>query len=340
VAIQSIFISFFSNRSAPLSWIPSHRCRRRQPNPPPPPITLPYEIITDILSRLTVKQLMKMKCMSKSWKTLISSDPIFINLHFNRSEKNTFFSLASYEYNTTIQNDEYSFVPFPVTSLLQNRCINIPNNPCFQLNNKNCHEVVGSCNGLVCLLGYSKEKKTVMWLRFWNPATRALSDKLGYLYDVKYHWNSWRFVFCYDSSNDIYKVVALHNKGSNSSPEVSVFSLGDNVWRDIESFPVVPLQFFNMSPFRVIDPQPKLWVNPILLMIHVKMVCWKRLIGATSSLIVVFTIVKTLINGALEVYLVFFGKISGNLSLLSNCVVLQFYSCFFEGKWKSHTLHE
>jgi len=215
---------------------PECRRRRRKSNPPPP-VTFPYELITEILSRLTVKQLMKMKCVCKSWKTLISSDPIFIKLHLNRSAKNTFFSLVSYEDNITIHNDDYSFVPFPVTSLLQNRCINIPQDPCFRLSNKNCREVVGSCNGLVCLLGYSN-KKTHTWLRFWNPATRALSDKLGHLYDIKYYWNSWRFVFGYDSSTDVYKVVALHNKGSNSSPEVSIFSLGDNVWRDIESFPL------------------------------------------------------------------------------------------------------
>lgn len=37
-------------------------------------------------------------------------------------------------------------------------------------------------------------------------------------------------------------------------------------------------------------------------------------------MIVVFILVKTLINGALEVYLdFFFGNISGNLSLVSNC---------------------
>jgi F-box interacting protein len=58
-------------------------------------------------------------------------------------------------------------------------------------------------------------------------------------------------MFGYHSSTDVYKVLALHNKGSNTSPEVRVFSLGDNVWRDIESFPVVPLQLqsFNLRMY-------------------------------------------------------------------------------------------
>lgn len=210
------------------------RRRRRQSNPPPS-VFFPDEVITDILSWLPVKPLMKMKCVSKSWKTLIS-DPKFIKMHFNRSAaRSPHFSLVTYKKPT--EKYDYGFVPFPVTDLLENRSIIIPNDPYYRLDDKDCCEVVGSCNGLVCLLGYDKK---VMWLRVWNPATRKISNKLGYLFNVNYRSNLWRFVFCYDNSTDTYKVVSLHYL--SNKPNVSIFSLADNVWRSIQSFPLVPLQ--------------------------------------------------------------------------------------------------
>ncbi|XP_058741541.1 F-box/kelch-repeat protein At3g23880-like [Vicia villosa] len=221
---------------------PKLPCCRRKFNPSPPPI-LPNELITDILSRLTVKYLMQMKCVSKSWNILIS-DPIFINIHLNRSELNPQFSLI-YSHN-----NDHSFVPFPVSLLWENGSINIPQDPSYQLNNKNCNEIVGSCNGLVCLAGYSLNEITRcknIWLRFWNPATRAISDKLGYFfYYDKYRFESCEFTFGYDNSTETYKVMALRSglDRTLSKTDVKVFSLGDNVWRTIQGFSAIPLQLY------------------------------------------------------------------------------------------------
>jgi len=117
--------------------------------------------------------------------------------------------------------------------------------------------VVGSCNGLVCLFGYSfneyyndfyvegdeendENEYKETWFRIWNPATRTMSDKFGYLRDddVKYG----QFVFGYDDSTDTYKVVAFRMGSSNMTTEVTVLSFGNNVWRNIQSFPVRLLQ--------------------------------------------------------------------------------------------------
>jgi F-box interacting protein len=50
-------------------------------------------------------------------------------------------------------------------------------------------------------------------------------------------------VFGYDNSTNTYKVVAVNFSGSN----VRVFSLGDNVWRTIQSFPMLNLRMLNNS---------------------------------------------------------------------------------------------
>ncbi|CAL5191995.1 unnamed protein product [Lathyrus oleraceus] len=226
--------------------------RRRQSNTPKTPPTLPDEIITDILSRITVKHLMQMKCVSKSWNTLIT-DPIFTKMHFNRSVLNPFFSLISN--NLSARDGDCSFVTVPVNRLLENRYITVPKSPYFRLRDKECRDVVGSCNGLICLIGYSLNEWTKfkrVWFRFWNPATRSISEKLGYFsYYDKHERKSCKFVFGYDNSTDTYKVVMLRS-GCDSDPQskvsVKAFSLGNNVWRNIQSFSVIPLQL-------VMDPR-------------------------------------------------------------------------------------
>ncbi|MCI29866.1 F-box protein, partial [Trifolium medium] len=112
----------------------------------------------------------------------------------------------------------------------ENRSITFPDDPYYRLIDKDCRHVVGSCNGLVCLLGYSlaEDGHTETWFRFWNPATRTISVKLGYFPDDMYQSKSWRFMFGYDNSTDTYKVVALHLV-NDLTTEVRVLSFGDNI---------------------------------------------------------------------------------------------------------------
>jgi F-box interacting protein len=70
----------------------------------------------------------------------------------------------------------------------------------------------------------------------WNPATRTISDKLGFFYANDRIWRFWDFVFGYDNSTNTYKVVALDFDDVDG--EVKVFSFGHNVWRNIQNLPV------------------------------------------------------------------------------------------------------
>ncbi|KEH27172.1 F-box/kelch-repeat protein At3g23880 [Medicago truncatula] len=86
------------------------------------------------------------------------------------------------------------------------------------------------------------------WFYVWNPATRTISDKFGFLRD--YRDSTFVFSVGCDYLTGTYKVVALHI-GKNKEKEienkslwrskVKVFNSGDNCWRNIRSFPFVPI---------------------------------------------------------------------------------------------------
>jgi F-box interacting protein len=136
--------------------------------------------------------------------------------------------------------------------LLKNPGANLYYSKTFQ-RSKHCLErrceFIGSCNGLLCLLFYSQTVAYAVQLCFWNPATRTKSEKLGLLYD-NFDLRFYNFTFGYDASTRTYKVVAFggaRENGGSWKSEVKVFSVGHNCWKNIQSFPIVPFNLFDIS---------------------------------------------------------------------------------------------
>jgi hypothetical protein len=214
-------------------------------NIPPQPkvaallVILHAELIVEILTFLDVKSLTRMKCVCKSWKTLFS-DPIFVKMHLKRqSTRMTHLALFS-----KMSQGLVDCRAVPISRLLDSTLNSITltdDDPYYQFNFKNARGMVGSCNGLVCLQGCSSSDSAAYTdhsFSFWNPATRTISETL--MSFRQYHnsdpWeNICRFVFGYDNLMDTYKVVSLSLKIENSlvTSLVRVFTLGDNVWRNI-----------------------------------------------------------------------------------------------------------
>ncbi|MCH85619.1 F-box family protein [Trifolium medium] len=134
---------------------------------------------------------MQLKCVCKSWKTLISNDSTLVKLHLKRSTAKR-VALFSFRYK-----------------------------------------------------GSRKYKGSQIWLYLCNPATKTLSNKIVFIskphtYDRSFgsrFRHGWKFPFGYDNSTDTYKIVAF----CLWTKEVRVFNFGDNVWRNIQSFPIVPV---------------------------------------------------------------------------------------------------
>jgi len=201
---------------------------RRSLNGIPPPVFIPDEHITGILSLLPVKSLLRFRCLSKSHDCLISS-PTFVKLHVTRSARNADFTLVS--------TSDDNILSFTVFCLLQDppSIFNLPEDPYYQLEDKHFLDLVGSCNGLLCLFGhtFTANFDIETWIRFWNPATRTISKKLGYTIHKNLHFHH-NLTFGYVNSTDTYKVAYLVPNTNN----VRVFSMGDNVWRNIQNSPV------------------------------------------------------------------------------------------------------
>ncbi|XP_004492107.2 F-box/kelch-repeat protein At3g23880-like [Cicer arietinum] len=216
------------------------------------PVVLSDDLIPEVLSFLSVKSLLRLRCVSKSWRALIS-DPVFVKLHLKKSStRKTLFSLMkkhplSESVDTHQSDGEVYCVLYPKSRLLHNPSFKLSVDSYYLSNEKDCeHKIAGSCNGLICLTGFSFTfTYREYWLRIWNPATRTLSPKIGYFRDSSnspheyYSLPAFDFKFGYDNSTDTYKVLATNIYLTGT---VRILTLGDNVWRDIESFPVVPLK--------------------------------------------------------------------------------------------------
>ncbi|CAL5191992.1 unnamed protein product [Lathyrus oleraceus] len=222
---------------------------RRPPSSPSSPPILPDELMAEVLSFLSVKSLMQMKCVSKFFNSLIS-DPAFIKMHLRRSARNPQLTLVSGKCVA-----DFRFVILPISKFIENPLITLPEKHFYPLLDTHHYWLVGSCNGLLCFSHYSAFTGSYRdcWLNFYNPATNTISKKLGYFKDYcKHRYFFSRYAFGYDSLTDNYKVVAVRLVGDGEigdgvsetqlRTEVRVFSLRDNVWRDIQGFPVGPLR--------------------------------------------------------------------------------------------------
>jgi hypothetical protein len=217
---------------------------------------IPEELTAEILTYLDVKTIARLKCVNKSWNALISN-PTFVEKHLNKSSQNPHLTVL-YKYDK-----DYSLVPIPVRRLLENPSITIQKDTSHNL--EFWYEVTGSCNGLICLVSdhvYARQHH--YRCSFWNPSTgKTYQDLVVLRHDLprdyvnrpRDYFNPhsccrFMFTFGYDDSTRTYKVVAYHVKGekknkASGDSEVKVFSVGDgdNCWRNIQSFPVIPLDW-------------------------------------------------------------------------------------------------
>jgi len=186
---------------------------------------LPEEVIFDILLRLPVKSLLQLKCVSKSWKTLISN-PQFAKTHLLSS---TSFPQL---FTSAVKIGDREILSYPMKPLLEN-----PSTPIepVAITMSHKYNIFGSCNGLLCLYDSFQSN-----FRLWNPSINLKSNRFPIVasFDNKIIGHHG---FGYDQVNDKYKLlVVLLNKDDFSEKVTRIYTFGENSWTTVPNFPCNP----------------------------------------------------------------------------------------------------
>ncbi|XP_057789367.1 F-box/kelch-repeat protein At3g23880-like [Salvia miltiorrhiza] len=186
-----------------------------------PRVEIHKEITEEILSRLPVKSILRFRCVSTSWRSLIDSKR-FIKTHLQNSARNP--SLAHHKvlfHNKSIYKKVPTLMRRPVLDSSEDQALELE----FPID---FHCIVGCCNGLVCLVGY---KQFVLW----NPST-GISKKLPPYFD-DYKTRSICYNSCgfgWDESSGDYKVFATATMSARAIAKM--YSLKRDSWKEVKGW--------------------------------------------------------------------------------------------------------
>ncbi|XP_031121315.1 F-box protein CPR1-like isoform X2 [Ipomoea triloba] len=188
---------------------------------------IPREIVAEFLSRVPAQPLLRLRCVSKSWREIIDS-PDFIKLHLNRALqtnsdrklilRSTFVYVADFDELEQTNTAVYTALDLPYKRSAFGT------------------DILGSCHGLLCLDTTGDEDRMVLWNptthkyhRFPFPEFENLGESAICIWCLV-------FGFGYDKVSDDYKVLRIFQSHECQS-EAKVYSLKLNSWRKIPCFP-------------------------------------------------------------------------------------------------------
>lgn len=197
---------------------------------------MPEEIIDEILVKLPVKSVLRFKCVSKSWCSIITSHGFMLN-HLRNCEKEENGSLLVYNINFDAQR--YSFAMYP------DKTLTVPVFEYLDVNMKTKAHLLGPCKGIFCIENLFHN------LALWNPATREIRTlsvpHLSITYRSFIEAHKHVFGFGFDPVTNDHKVVSIEMVWMESemrdiihfpSPmachrkRVSIYSMRDDSWRE------------------------------------------------------------------------------------------------------------
>ncbi|XP_059650158.1 F-box/kelch-repeat protein At3g23880-like [Cornus florida] len=184
---------------------------------------LPYDLTVNILSRLPIKSLVQLKCVSKSWLNLFT-DPYLAKMHFNRSHNRKLVSSC-----TIAKPSRFSNTPIVVFSLDTDESkLTLHIDSPLPFGTKSIR-FFGSCDGLIL---FSTFPSNTLYLL--NPSTRELNKIPSSPFRNR---ETVSYGFGYDASARDYKIVELSWSSERNKSNVSVYALKINYWRIVHDFP-------------------------------------------------------------------------------------------------------
>ncbi|KAL7212281.1 hypothetical protein ACSBR2_015038 [Camellia fascicularis] len=199
------------------------------------------DVMVEILVKLPVKSLLRFKCVSKSWSSLITN-PSFIAKHLTNSNKKENGCLFVHRIEPKDANNfprKYTF------AVCRDKSLTVPVFEYLGLKLNAKVHVMGPCNGIFCLL--------TNWnsVALWNPAnreSRALpTQTFPNSIPPRMELERNAFGFGMDPFTGDYKVVSIRmyrwGSGldddidpSNYPKHIAIYSLRDDSWRDFKGF--------------------------------------------------------------------------------------------------------
>jgi F-box interacting protein len=207
-------------------------------------VSLPQDLVEDILSRLPVKSLIRFKCVSKACHALITSSQ-FTKSHFQRASSQNPKVLVLIHH----RESPFDVVKSEALVLSQNH-VGHGHDGGFEFkevdvgfslsSTSNIGRVLytrlASCNGLVCVELFDEYKDRYGYL-VWNPSTRSnrnIPRSTSARFGRNLYGNCYSFGFGYDYSTDDYKILrSYYYKKKNPMLQFEIFSLKSFTWRKI-----------------------------------------------------------------------------------------------------------
>ncbi|XP_015087806.1 F-box/kelch-repeat protein At3g23880-like isoform X2 [Solanum pennellii] len=178
------------------------------------------EIMMDIFRRLPMQSLLRFKCVSKLWKSLID-DPYFKRTHYihNRDNQKVLFA----ERFLSVDDDNYRFYTCSLSMVEDKQKLDCPTS-CNSMDAR----IFCSCDGLVLI--YVCSETDYEELLLWNPSTRESMlvphpefPIITYIYGMEY-----------DATSEGYKILAINMNDESTNISVEFLSVKRNSsWRKI-----------------------------------------------------------------------------------------------------------
>ncbi|KAH6764757.1 hypothetical protein C2S52_013731 [Perilla frutescens var. hirtella] len=199
---------------------------------------LPEDIIAEeILPRLPVKSVLRLRCVSKAWRCIIGSER-FMKIHLQSSAK----SKARGSVICGCVKLHHFSVEWLLKEAMNCRKLSVPMEDISVVDGLVCTSrscgsllvpmmgvgVVGCCNGLVCMKSKSRER-----IFLWNPSTRMSKElPIGRVSVSRSTATGFGF-----SSSYNYKVCVFGDSGSGSGQRsvFEVYSSKTNSWKTMDN---------------------------------------------------------------------------------------------------------
>ncbi|KAG5001243.1 hypothetical protein JHK87_022315 [Glycine soja] len=197
-------------------------------------VTLPLELIREILLRSPVRSVLRFKCVCKSWLSLIS-DPQFSISHFDLAASPTHRLILRSNYY-----DNFNYIEsIDIGSLIKTcrqHIVYFPSPPrdhhddgeYYDVHNQ--PQILGSCRGLVLLHYWGSSEELILW----NPSlgVHKRFPKTYFPYGIH---DEYVYGFGFDASTDDYGLILIEfPEFSFGETAVFLFSFKTGSWkRDI-----------------------------------------------------------------------------------------------------------